>query len=175
MLLALITCDGAFAQTIHPEVSAATVAPSPELTTPPREAALPANLVVPDVVRPLVTTMWRQSPTFRRQCARLAEHATVTVRLELVKTVRDTTGARSKIERQDEHLDAIVEIGFRRPQRFVEHIAHELEHVLEQVDGIDLPRLARQGLDGVVRGGNGYETARARAVGRTVAREAIIS
>jgi hypothetical protein len=138
------------------------------------ESSVPANLIMPDVVRPLVTTMWRQSPTFRRQCARLAEQA-VTVRLELVKSVRETTGARSTIERPGGRLNAVVEIELRKPERFVEHIAHELEHVLEQVDGIDLPRLAGQGLDGVVSIGTGYETARARAVGRLVAREAIIS
>lgn len=56
---------------------------------------------------------------------------------------------------------------------YVEHIAHELEHVLEQVDGTDLRRLARHGLDGIVDMGERYETARARAVGQAVASETL--
>ena len=59
-----------------------------------------------------------------------------------------------------------------KPALYVEHIAHELEHVLEAVDGTDLPRLARQRVDGVMNlGRHHYETARAQSVGRMVARE----
>ena len=67
------------------------------------------------------------------------------------------------------------EIELRQPGSDVEHVADELEHVLEQIDGTDLARLARQGLDGVVvvNGEEGYETARALSVGRSVAREAM--
>ena len=134
---------------------------------------LPANLIVPDIVRPLVRSMWRQSPTFRRQCARLAEHPDVIVRLELARAVQDTRGARSAVTRLNGELNAAVEIELRKPELYIEHIAHELEHVLEQVDGTDLARLARQGLDGVMNLGGSFETARARAVGRIVAQEAM--
>jgi hypothetical protein len=139
--------------------------------TPPRESPLPTNLMVPDIVRPLVMSMWRQSATFRRQCARLAEHPEVIVRVELAKAVQDTRGARSAVARLNGGLNAAVEIELRQPELYVEHIAHELEHVLEQVDGTALPQLARQGLDGVVDLGGGYETARAQSVGRKIARE----
>ncbi len=64
-----------------------------------------------------------------------------------------------------------MEIELRKPELYIEHIAHELEHALEQVDGTDLARLARQGLDGVMNFGGSFETARARAVGRIVAQE----
>jgi hypothetical protein len=141
---------------------------------PSRESPLPANLIVPDIVRPVATSMWRQSATFRRQCARLAEHPDVIVRLELAKVIQDTRGARSAVERLSGSLNAAVEIELRKPELYVEHIAHELEHVLEQVDGIDLRRLARQGLNGVVNRGGAFETARARAVGRVVAQEVLV-
>ena len=85
----------------------------------------------------------------------------------------DTGGARSRVERDHGGLNAAVQIELREPALYVELIAHELEHVLEQVDGTDLARLARQGLDGVVEWGGAYETARARSVGRLVAREAM--
>ena len=137
------------------------------------ETAVPANLVVPGVLQPLVSSMWRESATFRRQCARLAEHPNVVVRIDLAVSMPHAR-ARSAVERHPEGTHAAVQISLREPGRYVERIAHELEHVLEHVDGTDLPRLARQGVDGVVNSGGRYETARADSVGRTVAREAVL-
>jgi hypothetical protein len=65
----------------------------------------------------------------------------------------------------------LVKIDVRKSTLHVEQIAHELEHVLEAVDGTDLPRLSRQRVDGVIDLGGSYETARAQSVGRIVARE----
>jgi hypothetical protein len=140
--------------------------------TVPPESAIPANLIAPEAVRPLVSTMWRQSPTFRRQCARLAENPAVVVTIELVAGSRHRR-AMTRVQRHDTGLRAAVQIELRKPTLYVEHIAHELEHVLEYLDGTDLPRLARQRVDGVMEGAGQYETARARAVGITVAREAM--
>jgi hypothetical protein len=54
----------------------------------------------------------------------------------------------------------------------VELIAHEFEHIIEQIDGVDLPRYSKQGLTGVTPGsGEHFETARAIAVGRRVSAE----
>ena len=64
-------------------------------------------------------------------------------------------------------------IELRAAARYVESMAHELEHVLEHLDGTDLPRLARQRVNGVVRSGGQYETARAQWVGRRVAAEVV--
>ena len=134
---------------------------------------VPPNLVAPDVVRPLLTRMWRSSMTFRRQCARLAEHPEVTIQISL--DPRTTHGhARSRVHRGEAGLDASVQIEMRDPARYVEYLAHELEHVLEQIDGVDRVQLARQHVDGVVNAGGVYETARARWVGRAVAHEAMV-
>jgi len=174
LLLGVITSGLAIAQVSEDDPHTVALGTSSwAAPIPPRVWPLPANLIVPDIVRPLVRSMWRQSPTFRRQCARLAEHPDVIVRFELAGAVQDTTGARAAVERLNGDLNAAVEIELRKPELYIEHIAHELEHVLEQVDGTDLPRLARQGLNGVVSLGGGFETARARAVGRIVAREAM--
>ena len=78
------------------------------------------------------------------------------------------------MHRGEAGLRASVQIEMRDPARYVEYLAHELEHVLEQIDGTDRVRLARQHVDGVVNVGGVYETARARSVGRTVAREALV-
>ena len=139
----------------------------------PLESAIPANLIVPEAVRPLVAAMWRQSPTFRRQCARLAENPAVIVTIELVAGSRHRR-ALTRVQPHDTGLRAAVQIELRKPTLYVEHIAHELEHVLEYLDGTDLPRLARQRVDGVMEGGGQYETARARAVGAAVARDALM-
>jgi hypothetical protein len=50
-----------------------------------------------------------------------------------------------------------------------ELVAHEFEHVIEQLEGIDLRALAQQHADGVIELQNGaFETVRARAAGRQV-------
>jgi hypothetical protein len=144
--------------------SAQSVATAPEL---------PSNLVVPEVMAPLVTKMWQQSLTFRRQCAKVAENLDVSISIALARGVRNASGARALVQRHGARLDVSIHVELTRPERFVEHIAHELEHVLEQMDGIDLPRLARQGVAGVVLEADRYETARAQAIGRMVALETL--
>ena len=53
-----------------------------------------------------------------------------------------------------------------------ELLPHELEHVLEQVEGIDLPALAKRRASGVQEVGRGvYETERARGAGLMALRE----
>jgi hypothetical protein len=137
------------------------------------ERPLPPNLVAPEVLRPLLTTMWRSSATFRRQCAQVAEHPEVTIRVAL--DPKTTHGrALSRVARRAAGLSASVQIEMRDPARYVEYLAHELEHVLEQIEGVDLVRLKRQRVDGVEHAGGQHETARALWVGRAVAREAMI-
>src|SRR5688500_4079326 len=67
------------------------------------ERPLPPNLVTPEVLSPLVTRMWRSSATFRRQCAQLAEHPEVTIRVAL--DPRTTHGrALSRVDRREADL-----------------------------------------------------------------------
>ncbi len=134
------------------------------------DALLPPNLVVSEALRPLVMRMLRQSSTFRRQCAHLAEHPDVRVHIEPVIGVKGGR-ARAIMTRDGGTARAMVQIDWRRPESFVEHIAHELEHVLEHADGLDLRRLTRQRVDGVALVAGRYETARALCVGRRVAEE----
>jgi hypothetical protein len=171
LLLGLVTVGPAAAQAFDRDARPLALGQwSTPVAAAPREATLPANLVLPDVIRPLVTAMWRQSPTFRRQCMRLAEHPDIIVDVGLAVGIQDAR-AQSRVERHQTGRHAAVRIEWRRPALYVEYIAHELEHVLEQLDGADLPRLARQGVDGVSKLGGVYETTRARTVGRTVASE----
>jgi len=152
----------------HETAAGQAVGPTPQGVRSP--SPLPRNLAVSGIARPLVTSMWSLSPTFRRQCARLAEHPEVLVRIDLFVGVHDGR-ASARVERGPSSYRVSVEIDASKSAQYVEHIAHELEHVLEVVDGTDLPRLSRQRVDGVINLGGSYETARAQSVGRIVARE----
>jgi hypothetical protein len=74
---------------------------------------------------------------------------------------------------RDGRLRATVRIG--EPNRAAELIAHEFEHIVEQLDGIDLRSKASLEATGVRQchcaDVNAFETMRAVHVGRRVARE----
>src|SRR5688572_22041464 len=52
----------------------------------PRQLTVPPNLVVDDMHRPLIESMLRNSPTFRRQCIRIAGAPALTVHLAIGPT-----------------------------------------------------------------------------------------
>lgn len=140
----------------------------------PRQLALPPNLVVSDMYRPLVEAMLRGSPTFRRQCVRIAAEPELTVRLTVSPPPKRSTHRAMTSLTRNAHgdLTAVVEIGaFEDTQ---ELIAHELEHVIEQLDGIDLAARASLPNTGVTPlGGRAavFETTRAQHVGLKVVSE----
>ena len=136
----------------------------------PGESPLPTNLIVPEVVRPLVVSMLRKSPTFRRQCTRLAEQPKLLVHIRLVDGIRDGL-ALSLVERRGAGREAAVWIELRQPARYVEAIAHELEHVLEQVEGTDSPGWRANELTASsISAGRTRRPARSRSVERSRAR-----
>jgi hypothetical protein len=139
----------------------------------PRQLALPANLVVARLYQPLLEAMLRDSPTFRRQCVRIAAEAGLTVHLTMnAPPRRFDQRAITRITRHATGLTAIVEIGaFDDTQ---ELIAHEFEHIIEQLDGVDLAARARLSHTGVSALGHRtavFETTRAQRMGRQVVSE----
>jgi hypothetical protein len=131
----------------------------------------PAGLRVGASLFPLLQRMWQHSPTFRRQCAQV-EEAGVAISVYL-GLPRGRTGvhALTRIEVQAglaTHATVYLEPTLWRA---TELLAHEIEHVLELIDGVDLRVLAIDGVQGVHQVGDGYETSRAVALGRLVARE----
>jgi hypothetical protein len=137
------------------------------------ELALPANLRAPGAYRRLLESMLAHSPTFRQQCRRLANTAfIVTVQIQQAGRPLHGAGARTRILREGSRLEAIVEIG--REGDPVELVAHEVEHVIEQLDEIDLQARASVEGSGVRRGPGSdaaFETTRAIRIGRKVAEE----
>jgi hypothetical protein len=137
------------------------------------EARLPPNLVVAAPLRQVLESMLRDSPTFRRQCARLSHSSLTTISVDQV-LIAATAPSR-----------AVTDLSFDRDGRMLAHvqlgqsadpeelIAHEFEHIIEQLDGVDLPSLARRATAGVrlTQDVDRFETERAVAMGRQVTHE----
>ncbi len=135
-----------------------------------RGLALPANLVAPANYQDLLHRLWVRSATFRRQCARIEAAAAWRVEVIPAQAVKPGTRADTRITLKGS--GGVASVNLMPRVDLVELIGHEMEHVIEQLDGVDLPRSAERHLDGVeVFNDADYETARAIAVGRLVARE----
>ena len=136
----------------------------------PPVASLPPNLISVAVLRPALEKMRQSSPIFRRQCRRLAgaSHLRVNLLLEELSR-RPSHRARAAMEYRSGLLVSVTIhlTGFDEP---VELIAHEIEHVIEQLDGVDLEAHARTGIVWKREDG-AFETRRAIEVGRRVSRE----
>jgi hypothetical protein len=135
-------------------------------------AEMPPNLTVPSTFRTTIEQMLERSPMFRRQCLRLAAAPQLTVVVRMLHPLTAGPRARTQIKRADRNrLIATVEINPLGD--FTELLAHELEHVIEQLDGVDLAAksaVANSGVRSCVDGT--FETNRAARIGLVVALEA---
>jgi hypothetical protein len=131
-----------------------------------------STIVIAPLYRSTVVAMLRYSPTFRRQYGRLAR--TPDLRVEITPSLlggKSPDGALTRIVRRDGRIEADVQLGASGDP--VVLIAHELEHILEQLDEVDLPLMATRTATGVhlVSGSGHFETDRAIAAGHQVASE----
>jgi hypothetical protein len=153
-----------------PDSSGAWMSPAARCET------LAGTLRIAPALKPVVTAMCRRAPTFRRQVVRLArQHGLdVTVSPALV-LANERARARTAMTRVDGQLrSAIVEVPYGDSVAVVELVAHEFEHILEQLDEVDLAAWAgRSGVErlGASRPDTPFETERARQIGRLVAIE----
>jgi hypothetical protein len=131
---------------------------------------VPANIVVPIGLQGLLRRMWQRSPTFRRQCARIASVGEVNVRIRWRSSTGDAACAKTTVRPHAKGLEADVRLGC--PERIVELLAHEIEHIIEQLEGVRLADMARR-VPSLVRAmaDGSFETRRAIDVGRAVAAE----
>jgi hypothetical protein len=131
----------------------------------------PAAVVVDSKLRALIDDLLQRSTAFRRQWQRLTRVPRLSIRIELVHVHRvgAADAATEVSDLPDGSLVAVVAIP--GGVRLAELIAHEVEHVLERLDGVKVA--ARHALgDRSVRHGSGtFETARAVLVGQMVAAE----
>lgn len=133
-------------------------------------ARLPPNLVVSNSELPLLEKMWRRSATFRRQCERIGAAQWLTVKLSFYPKALAPCGCRALTTVYGSKPLANVRIF--QPSSAIELIGHEFEHVLEQIEGVNLRMLvaAKDGRAQLTEGGH-FETERARQAGRQVRTE----
>jgi hypothetical protein len=136
--------------------------------------ALPLNLIVPPFLRSVVDSMMLSSPTFRRQCVRIANAPGTVVILGYFQP-SDTEHIRARtVVSTTPQGTRVAMVAIRPVDDPVELIAHELEHVLEQLDDVDLAALAAVPTSGVRRcdcAKETFETIRAARAGRAAAAE----
>ena len=130
------------------------------------------NLVVATTLRPVIDHMWHTSLTFKAQCARLSQAPALVVRIGLGN--QSQVGARGRVEfvRAEGAVvraEIMVFHELRTITEIVEVLAHELEHVIEQLDGVQLIPDSTHGVHRTASGA--FETARALHVGQTVSGE----
>jgi hypothetical protein len=139
----------------------------------PQDAATCANgiprNVDPGLLAAEIIAVLRRSETFRAQCERVASDRRVHVHLVIATAVAGGGRAQSTLRRYPSGaLDAQVELLFGEDYR--ELLAHEFEHVIEQLDGLNLRQEVGRGTAWQVDGG-AFETRRARLAGLQVLRE----
>jgi hypothetical protein len=131
----------------------------------------PDNLIVPSTYHTTLAAMLQRSAMFRRQCLRLAAASHLSIVVRVMHPLSGGPRGRTQINREEGgRLRAMVEIS--AGSDFMELLAHEIEHVIEQLDGIDLPAKAALANSGVRSCVYGFETSRAVRVGTLVALEA---
>jgi len=139
--------------------------------TPSCAASLPATVSVARDLQRYVASMLAASSTFRAQCSRIAHAQSLITLIRVDPALAERSyRARTWFGRTPAGvLVARVHISLRTSP--VEWIAHELEHVVEQLEGLSLPALAadRQGV--WLSGEKMFETTRAIEAGRRVAAE----
>ncbi len=134
--------------------------------------SLPDSIALEDGLQPVVQSLLERSPKFREQCRALAAaprlHATVSV------SYRSGIGAtRARTSFRQNHWGALAaEIEIHSALELTELIAHEFEHLIEQLDGVDLKALSREGEARRLADG-AFETDRAIAAGQQVAGEVL--
>jgi hypothetical protein len=133
--------------------------------------AIPSNIQA-GLLAEDIEALIHASPTFRAQCARIAVERSLHVDVELVQTLGGPRGETTFTRYEAGAIRADVRISFGQDYR--ELIAHEFEHVIEQVEGVDLRAEVEHGRAWLVDA-RAFETRRASDAGRRVRRESELS
>lgn len=149
--------------------------PAPVRTVETPAPALPRNIVAAPVFTPVLQHLLAQSPTFRAQSARIAGARLLRVVIDPVMRSRAGcfSSARTTFRRYATGV-AIAWVEIPVPLTIIEYgelLGHEFEHILEQLDDVDLGSLAAAGGSATLLADGAYETVRARSVGLAVSRE----
>ena len=129
-----------------------------------------STLNVPAMFSRDVAHMYNQSATFRAQCDRLAQAQNIRVSIQADLHIPRSCRAYTIIRRTRGMLCAEVHLPVSLA--FAELIAHEFEHIIEQLEHVNLPKLSMVRGSGVSQVGfELFETERAQLAGTIVAQE----
>ena len=127
----------------------------------------PLNIHVDPLLQPLVAALLEKSPTLRRQWQTIGAARIVRVWVVATPVLRETQSARARTQFTRYTFGAIrAVVELPGGMDITELLPHELEHVIEQIEGLDLPALAQKRESGVDQVSGGvFETSRARNAG----------
>ena len=132
------------------------------------ESSLPFNIDT-GILEPIAIALLRQSPTFRQQCQRIAAAASaVRVQVRVVRRLYPGGRAETVMRRYDAgalHAEVSLEFG----GDYGELLAHEFEHVLEQMEHVNLRQLPP--VQAWVTPDGAFETQRAMDIGTRARQE----
>ena len=135
-----------------------------------RRSPIPANVELAHDLERVLERIYDRSPAFRAQCERIASAGNLRVTVRIDTSIPSRCRAFTIIHRRGRTIRAYVHLP--PTSGLIELVAHEFEHLLEQIEGLDLKRLARVKGSGVHESdGQVFETDRAQAAGRVVAAE----
>jgi hypothetical protein len=129
---------------------------------------LPETIQVADELRRPVDTMLRRSPAFRSQCRHFARAPQLYARVRIDGQLAGRSyRARTTIHRLPSGA-IVADIDITPVGDPTEWLAHEFEHLIEQLDGLELMDLARRRQGAWHSVDEMFETDRAIQMGRTV-------
>ena len=132
---------------------------------------LPDNIELPCDLERILARVYRGSATFRAQCNRIAAAGSLSVNVKLDTSIPSSYRAFTMIYSRGHALKADVHLP-PAATAIAELVGHEFEHIVEQLDGLNLRMLSHVPGSGVRESSfDVYETTRAQRVGRIVAAE----
>lgn len=132
---------------------------------------LPANIDLPRDLERVLAKIYRGSATFRGQCDRIAGARALSVTLQLDTNIPSSCVAFTRFQKKGHAVYADVHVP-PASRMMAQLVGHEFEHIVEQLEGLDLRMLARVSKSGVYQTSfEVYESTRAQRVGRSVAAE----
>ena len=115
----------------------------------------------------IAAQLQRHSPTFRKQCERIAAARHLRVEVRISTTIPSRCVAFTAIKRSGREVRATVHLP--PTSALQQMMAHEFEHLIEQIEGVNLRALSRTPRSGVwAVDRDVYETDRAIAAGKIV-------
>jgi hypothetical protein len=132
---------------------------------------MPGTIQVAEDLRRPIELMLRKSPSFRSQCRRIAKVARLYVRVRIDARLEGKPyRARTTISRQASGV-ILADIDIKAFGDPTEWLAHEFEHLIEQIEGLELDDLARRRRGAWYSADGMFETDRAIRMGRAVLEE----